>query len=177
VPVPELQVVGTDELTPDVVARIRALLDESFDDFTEHDWHHALGGRHVVALDGTLVAHAALVPRTIEVGGRALRAGYVEAVATAAGRRGGGIGSSVMRRIADLIRADHELGALSTGVHPFYERLGWERWRGPSFVRHGEELVRTPDEDDGIMVLRVDGTEALDLTLAIACEARDGDDW
>jgi len=170
-------VVRTDDLPDDVVSAIRTLLDGSFDDFTEEDWRHALGGWHVIATDGSLVAHAALVARTIEVGGRVLQAGYVEGVATAADRRGEGAGSSVLRRVAGLIRADHELGALSTGAHAFYEQLGWQRWRGPSFVRHGEELVRTPDEDDGIMVLQVGGAEPLDLTLPIACEARDGDDW
>lgn len=174
----ELQVTETDELPPDALAAIRALLRESFGDgFTDEDWHHALGGRHVIASDGSLVGHAALVARTIEVGGRALRAGYVEGVATAPGRRRQGAGSSVMARIGEMIGADHELGALSTGAHRFYEQLGWERWRGPSLVRHGDELVRTPDDDDGIMVLRGGSTAALDLTLPIACEARAGDDW
>ncbi len=161
-----------------MLAAIRALLHESFGgDFTDDDWRHALGGRHVIASDGSLVAHAALVARTIEVGGGALRAGYVEGAATAPGRRRQGAGSSVMARIGEMIGADHELGALSTGAHRFYERLGWERWLGPSLVRHGDELVRTPDEDDGIMVLRGGSTAALDLTLPIACEARAGDDW
>lgn len=173
----EIQVVPTDDLPRDVRTAVRTLLEGSFADFTEDDWRHALGGRHVVATDGSLVAHAALVERTIEVGDRALRAGYVEGVATAADRRGGGAGSAVMRRVAEMIDVDHELGALSTGAHRFYERLGWERWLGPSFVRHGEELVRTPDEDDGIVVLRGGRTGVLDLTLPIVCEGRAGDDW
>jgi len=63
------------------------------------------------------------------------------------------------------------------GRHGFYERLGWERWRGPTFVRHGPELVRTEDEDDGVMVLRFDRSLAVDLSGSISCEARTGDDW
>jgi len=66
---------------------------------------------------------------------------------------------------------------LSTGRHEFYQRLGWERWLGPTFVRRGEALVRTPDEDDGIMVLRFGRSRDTDLTAPIACEAREGDDW
>jgi hypothetical protein len=37
--------------------------------------------------------------------------------------------------------------------------------------------VRTPEEDGGIMVLRFGATATLDLTAAISCEARAGDDW
>jgi aminoglycoside 2'-N-acetyltransferase I len=82
-----------------------------------------------------------------------------------------------MREIDDLIRRHHEMGALSTGEHGFYERLGWERWRGPTFVRRDGATVRTPDEDDGIMVLRFGPTAAVDLGAALSCEARPGDDW
>jgi hypothetical protein len=51
------------------------------------------------------------------------------------------------------------------------------RWRGPSFVRHGEVRVRTADEDDGIMVLRFGATLGLDLDQPICCEHRERDDW
>ena len=126
---------------------------------------------------GALVAHAAVVPRRLEVGDRAVEAGYVEAVATAPARQGEGLGTLAMVEVDRLLRRDHEMGALSTGASRFYERLGWERWRGPTFVRRGAEVVRTPDEDDGIMVLRFGPTATLDLTAPIACEARAGDDW
>jgi hypothetical protein len=59
----------------------------------------------------------------------------------------------------------------------FYERLGWERWQGPTFVRRGEALVRTEEEDDGIMVLRPGPGVRIDLRASISCEARAGDDW
>ncbi len=69
------------------------------------------------------------------------------------------------------------MGALSTSKQRFYERLGWERWLGPTFVRRGGGVVRTPDEDDGIMVLRFGASREVDRTAAISCEARSGDDW
>ncbi|MEO7397548.1 MAG: hypothetical protein ABIW84_03185 [Ilumatobacteraceae bacterium] len=59
----------------------------------------------------------------------------------------------------------------------FSERVGWERWRGPTFVRRDDILVRTADEDDGIMVLRYGAMAECRLTLAISCAARAGDDW
>ena len=60
----------------------------------------------------------------------------------------------------------------------FYERLGWERWQGPTYVRTAVgELHRTEEDDDGVMVLRTGPTADLDLTGPLACEERPGDDW
>lgn len=159
--------------------RIRRLLDEAFEgDFSGEDWEHALGGHHVVVVErGALVAHAAVVPRELEIGGRPFRAGYVEAVGTAPARRRRGFGLAAMRRVGEILRAELELGALSTREHGFYERLGWERWRGPSFVRRADQRVRTQEEDDGLMVLRFGPSRDLDLGASIVCASRTGDDW
>jgi aminoglycoside 2'-N-acetyltransferase I len=155
------------------------MLDAAFDgDFDDDDWGHALGGTHAIACEGdAVVAHASVVPRVLEVAGRPLRTGYVEGVATAAPYRGRGIGSAVMREIGALIRAEYELGALGTGAYAFYEALGWERWRGPTLVRHGAETVRTSWEDGGIMVLRFGHSADADLDAPLSCEPRPGDDW
>lgn len=154
---------------------VRALVFAAFADFSEDDWNHCLGGAHVLAYDGAdLVAHAAVVPRRLWVGTRPVTAGYVEGVAVRPDHQGRGIGTLVMGSVADLVAA-YGLGVLSTGRTAFYERLGWERWRGATYVRSGDEVVRTADEDDGIMVLR--GREPIDLTADITCEARSGDDW
>ena len=157
----------------------RPLLDEAFGGrFADTDWEHALGGWHVLVTDGgTLVAHAAVVPRDLHVDGRPVDAGFVEAVATTPARQGEGLGTLALREVDRLLRRHHQLGALSTGAHGFYERLGWERWLGPTFVRTGEGAVRTPDEDDGIMVLRFGSTATVDLGAPLTCEARAGDDW
>ncbi len=118
-----------------------------------------------------------MIARDIEVGGRRFPAGYVEGVATAPQRQGQGIGSAVMATVAAIIRDEFALGVLSTGRSGFYLRLGWERWRGPSFVRRGAELIRTADDDDGIMVLRFGASAGIDLGAPISCETRTGDDW
>jgi aminoglycoside 2'-N-acetyltransferase I len=176
----ELLVRRTAEMAPEALAAVRALLVEAFaGDFSADDWDHTTGGRHVVAVDGAGAprAHAAVVERPLDVGDRRLRAGYVEAVATRPASQGDGMGSAVMRIVGDLLRADFELGALATGVHGFYERLGWERWRGPAYVRREHEVVRVPHEDDAIMVLRCAATAQLDLTLPISCDDRAGEAW
>ena len=173
-----VEVVRSEALREARAQEIRALLVGAFDgDFSDDDWEHTLGGWHVTASDGVIVAHAAVVERVLWVGERQLRTGYVEGVATHPSRHGEGLGSLVMRRLDEIIEAEFELGALSTSRHSFYGRLGWERWQGPSFVRSGQQLVRTADEDDALMVLRRSGTADLDLTLPITCEARSGDDW
>jgi aminoglycoside 2'-N-acetyltransferase I len=170
----------TGDLSSADLAAIRALMDAAFaGGFSDEDMAHALGGWHVlVEEDGRLVSHAAVVPRELEVAGSRVRAGYVEGVGTDPALQGRGYGTQAMRAAGDHIRGTYGIGALSTGEHAFYERLGWEPWRGATFVRHPDgRLERTPEEDDGIMVLRVDGTVALDLTETIACEWRPGDVW
>jgi aminoglycoside 2'-N-acetyltransferase I len=157
---------------------VRRLLDSAFGDFSDDDWAHTLGGWHVVVTDGgRVVSHAAAVPRTIEVDGEPFRAGYVEGVATAPDRRGHGSGTQAMKELGSVIRSRFELGVLSTSRPGFYERLGWERWCGPTYVRHPGGLRRTADEDDGIMVLRFGPSQDVDLSALISCEERPGDDW
>jgi aminoglycoside 2'-N-acetyltransferase I len=172
-----ISVVKTSDLTSGQIESIRSLMDDAFDDFADEDWDHALGGWHVIANDGEMVAHAAVVERLLGVGERLVRTGYVEAVATTPTRQGQGVGTAVMRCIAEVVVAEFEMGALATGAHEFYERLGWERWQGPTFVRDGDALVRTADEDDGIMILRCPPTESVDRSLPVSCDARTGDDW
>jgi aminoglycoside 2'-N-acetyltransferase I len=173
------RVLATGEVSRDLLEAIRALCDDAFHgEFSDDDWDHSLGGVHALVSQGDLlVAHASVVPRVLEIGERSLDAGYVEAVATAPSMHGRGIGSQAMTKIGEVIRAQYEIGGLSTDRHSFYERLGWERWRGPSYVRRGSDTTRTPDEDDGIMVLRFGPSAGVDLTDSIVCEARSGDDW
>jgi len=174
---------GTDELTPEEVEAIRELLWTAFADdedgaFTEDDWQHALGGVHfVLDLDGRIVSHASVVERELHVGRTPLRTGYVEAVATAVDQRRRGHGTVVMRGANSYIAQHFELGALGTGSQGFYERLGWQVWRGPSFVRTTDGPQRTPDEDGYILVLETASSPTLDLAAPISCEWRPGDVW
>lgn len=174
----------TDELAPDEMTAIRALMVDAFgtdpeERFTEDDWRHSVGGMHfVLDVDGEIRSHASVVERELHVAGRPILTGYVEAVATAPEHQGSGLGTQVMREVNRYIAERFELGALGTGSHRFYERLGWQPWRGPSSVRlpDGTEQ-RTRDEDGYIMVLRTPISPPLDLDLPISCEWRPGDAW
>ena len=178
-----LRRLSTQELTPEEVAAIRALMLAAFgsggeEGFADEDWDHALGGVHfVLDLDGEIVAHASVVEREIHVGGRPLRTGYVEAVATAPDRQGIGLGSRLMADVASYIRETFELGALGTGRHHFYERLGWLTWAGPSFVRTADGVQPTPEDDGYILVLPTPWSPPLGRSGSISCDWRPGDVW
>jgi aminoglycoside 2'-N-acetyltransferase I len=172
----------TDALTTDDIMAIRDLLWSAFppgeEGFTEDDWDHALGGLHVILeLDGRIVGHASVVERELRVGEQPLRTGYVEAVAIDPAWQGRGLGSRLMRDVDAYVEERFELGALGTGSHRFYERLGWRTWRGPASVRTEHGLERTPDEDGYILVLETPASPPLDLDAPISCEWRPGDVW
>jgi aminoglycoside 2'-N-acetyltransferase I len=174
-----LHAAPTDSLSASLVDDIRTLLDRAFGgDFTDDDWAHAIGGVHVwVTISGTVISHGSLVERTLACGFTQLRAGYVEAVATAPAHRRQGHGTAVLWRVSELIRDRHALGALSTGTPAFYETLGWELWRGPTFVHGPRGRERTPDDDGGVMILRTPRSPQIDLDGEIVCDWRPGDVW
>jgi aminoglycoside 2'-N-acetyltransferase I len=176
-----LRTAATAELRAAELAAVRRLVFGAFGGrFDEHDWEHSLGGTHVLAVeDGQVVAHGAVVPRTLWAGERRLRAGYVEAVATRADRRGRGLGTLVMREVGRMVQAGYQLGALSdgSGIPRFYQRLGWETWPGPTFVATPGGRERTQDDDGGVLVLRTPATGDLDPAAPLVCDWRAGDVW
>lgn len=173
------RVVRSDELTPQRSTQVRSLLLRAFrGELTEEDWQHALGGWHVfLEREGSVIAHAAVVPRELHVDGLPYRTGYVEAVVVDPPHQGSGLGSVVLATVTTLVEEHFEMGGLSTGAHRFYERAGWERWQGPVFARTAAGPVRLPEEDDAVMVLRFGRSTTIDLTSSISCEARAGDNW
>jgi aminoglycoside 2'-N-acetyltransferase I len=175
-----LRVTRSGELAPADWDALTALCQLAFNESWDGVWASIGPGIHVIASDDDgPIAHAAIVDRPLYIGPATLRTGYVEAVAVRPERQGTGQGTAVMTEINRLLDATHELGALSTGRHGFYERLGWVRWRGPSWVRHPDgRRERSADEDDGIMVRPTPFTPApLDLQAPIEVDWRPGDVW
>ncbi|MGY1707793.1 GNAT family N-acetyltransferase [Geodermatophilus sp. SYSU D00697] len=172
-------VAHTAQLPEDLLAAARTLLDEAFEgDFTDEDWEHALGGVHALVLDGgRLVGHGAVVQRRLVHRGRALRVGYVEAVAVPAAHRRRGVASAVMDQLEAVVRRAYDAGALSATDDgaALYAARGWQAWRGPTAVLTPEGLRRTPDDDGSVYVLP--GPAPLDLDGELACDWRDGDPW
>jgi aminoglycoside 2'-N-acetyltransferase I len=169
----------TSDLDASTLRHARSLLEAVFEgEFEDADWEHALGGVHALAYeDGELVAHASVIQRRLLHGGRALRAGYVEAVGVRADRRGRGHGAAVMAAAERVIRGAYDLGALGTtddGLG-FYAARGWRRWQGPTSALTPDGIVRTEDEDGWIFVLPL--AVPLELSGELTCDWRDGDVW
>ncbi len=143
----------------------------------EEDFKHLFsyipsGGRHFLAYHGAeLVSHAVVTTRWLQTeGGPILRTAYVDAVATLPAYQGQGFGSAVMRHLAQNL-ADYEIACLETERPRFYERLGWELWRGALAGRRGQSLIPTP-EQTGIMILRLQRTPALNLDGMLTIESQ-----
>jgi aminoglycoside 2'-N-acetyltransferase I len=175
----DVRLAHTSALGAATLGELRTFLDEAFSgDFDEHDWDHALGGMHAVGTEGrVLVAHASVVQRRLLHAGRALRTGYVEAVAVRADRRRRGHGRAVMEEIDRVIERAYELGALAAGEDGarLYRSLGWRAWEGDTWVLGPEGLTRTPEDDGGIYVLPA--AAPLDLSGDVVCDWRDGAVW
>jgi aminoglycoside 2'-N-acetyltransferase I len=173
-------VVRSAELDPAEWSTLTALCIAAFDEPWDDYWDNIGPGVHVLAEDAErgIVAHAAIMDRLLYPGDLTLRAGYVEAVAVWPDLQRTGLGSRVMDVIDTMLDADYELGALGTGKHGFYARLGWVIWQGPTSIREQDgSLVRSPDEDGDIMVRITPATPVgLDLTLPIAVDWRPGDE-
>ena len=174
-----ITVARTGQLDPETLAAARALVDGAFGgDFADTDWEHALGGVHALAFGADrLIAHGAVVQRTLVHAGRALRAGYVEAVAVAADHRRRGVASAVMEALEDVIGRAYELGALSATDDgaALYRARGWVAWRGPTSASTPTGTARTPEDDGAVFVLP--GAVPLDVTGELICDWRAGDLW
>ena len=111
-------------------ATIRELLDTAFEgDFSDADADHAAGGIRVLAVDGdTIIGHAALIGRQMQVNGVTVTVGYVEGVAVHPDRQGQGHGRALMQIISARAQETYAVTMLSTGEQGFYEKLGWVRF-------------------------------------------------
>ena len=177
-PAAELRVAHTADLGAATRHAARALLDDVFDDMTDEDWDHALGGMHAMLWEGPeLIGHASVIQRQLLYGGRAWRTGYVEAVAVREDRRGSGHGGTLMDALERIIRGAYEAGALGSTDEgaAFYAARGWLRWLGPCSALTPEGIVRTPGEEGSIYVFPV--SHPLDISRELTCDWREGDAW
>ncbi|HEU0194381.1 MAG TPA: GNAT family N-acetyltransferase [Gaiellales bacterium] len=172
---------STAELTPEQRSELRLLFDRAWagkgGTFDDDDWQAALGGTHfILEEDGRVLSHASVVERTLEVAGRPVRAGYVEAVATLPDRQGEGHATRVMAEVNAFIDREYELGALGAAAPGFYARMGWAAWRGRTAARTIDGVRMTPEEDGHIFVRPAQVADVGPETLLV-CQGRPGDSW
>jgi len=141
-----------------VRSAIVAVCTDALQTYCDTLFEYLSGSMHVVAsFDGRLVGHACWTTRLFAPDDREpLRTAWVDAVVVAPSLQRRGIGTALMRRLAEETE-DFELRGLGTEAMAFYERLGWERWHGPTPGVHHDPL-------DTLMILRTDRTPSLDPT-------------
>lgn len=174
----ELRIAHTADLDDGTKNAVRALLDATFSGFTDEAFENSLGGLHALLWEGAgLVGHSSVVPRRLLFDGRALRAGYVEAVAVREDRRRQGHGHTMMDALERVIRAAYDLGALGASADGagLYAARGWLQWQGPVSALTPDGTRRTADFDGAIYILPV--STALDITRGLTCDWRDGRLW
>lgn len=81
-----------------------------------------------------------------------------------------------MRKLAGDIDREYAIACLETDRETFYERLGWQTWRGSLAGRSENGLIPTP-EQGGIMVLQLSQTPPLDLDSTLTIESQGGRIW
>ena len=174
----DLVLAHTSQLDLAVRAEARELLYAVFDDLTEDDWEHCLGGMHALVREGAqLVGHASVVQRRLLYRGRALRAGYVEGVAVHPDHRRRGHAAAMMAAVEQVARSAYDvaaLGATDEAVDVYVGR-GWRLWAGPSWALTPSGVQRTEDDDGAIYVLPL--SVDLDVREPLTCDWRDGDVW
>jgi aminoglycoside 2'-N-acetyltransferase I len=136
------------------------------------------GGRHFLAYRNcVLVSHAVVTTRWLQPAGQPLlKTAYIDAVATHPAHQGHGYGTAVMQRLADDIDVDYAVACLETERPGFFERLGWEVWRGALAGRTTDGVVPTPDQT-GVMVLRLSNTPPLELDAPLTIECQEARIW
>jgi aminoglycoside 2'-N-acetyltransferase I len=183
VPVPDatrtVTVLPTEALTPALRSAVIEVCNAANDTDLFHELfsHIPSGGRHVLVYEGDrLVSHAvATTPHCQPEGHPVLDTAYLDADATLPHAQHRGHGSAAVGRLAEEI-TDYEIGCLQTDVGAFYERLGWELWRGPLAGRGDDGLIPTPDQT-GVMVLRLPRTPPLDLEGLLTIEPQPTRIW
>lgn len=168
--------VRTGQLSPRMFEQVRALCDEAYEEDLGSYFTDIGPGVHLLGWHGpALVSHLMWVDRALHLETREpLRAAYVELVATRKRDQRHRYATRLMERLALEIQA-YDIGALSPAETTLYQRLGWERWRGPLSVRTAGGVVTIPDEE--VMVLRLPGSADLDLDAPLSVDWRPGEVW
>ena len=136
------------------------------------------GGWHFLAYRAEhLVGHALVTTRWLQPEGQPeLKTAYIDAVATLPAVQGQGYASVLLRQMARDIDREYVIACLETDRTTFYERLGWEVWRGPLAGRGKDGLIPTPGQT-GIMILRLSQTPPLNLDRGLTIEDQGGRIW
>ena len=175
----DIRVRRTRQLDAALRATIVELCTEAHgEDFSRLFFYLPTDGLHFIAYrDDQIVSHAVITTRWVQPERLpVLRTAYVDAVATLPAYQRRGYGSAVMHELIAHI-TDYDLACLETDQVTFFERLGWQRWRGSCAGRAPDgKIIPTPDQQN-IMILRLANTPPLDLDRLLTIETQTGRIW
>jgi aminoglycoside 2'-N-acetyltransferase I len=174
----EIEAKNTSEFSAQDLDELRSMLLGVFGPrYDETAWEHCLGGIHfLLRYQGRLVSHGSLVPRRFVQAERELNGVYGESMATVKDLQGSGLGTVVAALATAHIRLHYEIGAFGASKYHFYERLGWRRWQGPTFVLTQDgRAPAAPDRGSVMALLPPDST--VDPAGDLATQWRSGDIW
>jgi aminoglycoside 2'-N-acetyltransferase I len=169
----------TEQLGEEELGELKAMLTSVFGEerYTEEAWEHCLGGVHYLLRYGDqLVAHGALVPRDLRQGGKVLHGVYGESMATLKDWRRRGFGSVIVAMATAEIRRNYDIGVFAASKYEFYQRLGWQKWRGPTFVET-EHGIEAKGPERGAVMFRLPDNSDVDPDADLTTLSRSGDDW
>jgi aminoglycoside 2'-N-acetyltransferase I len=165
------------KLIPETIRKdIVSLCNRAYEEDMQPILETFVDATHVLGYyNDSLVCHALWVTRYLQAGTNPMmRTAYLEAVATEANYRSRGFASAVMKQLVGEVQ-EYDLAALSPFSVEYYQRLGWELWHGPLFIRRKDNLV--PSLDEEVMIFRLPKTPLLDLTASLSAEWRKGELW
>ena len=168
----------TGQLSVAELRELRDMLEETFGPrYDQVAWEHCLGGTHfLLRYQGQLVSHVSLVRRLFEQDGRPIEGVYGESMATVPALQGKGLGSILAAMATADVLLHYELGAFAASKYHFYERLGWRKWAGKTFVVTDSGRRPAAPDRGAVMALLPPGT-VIDPERDLTTDWRPGDIW
>ena len=173
----KIEVLHSNLISETMKKEIISLCNHAYEEDLEPILETFVNATHVLGYSNNLlVCHALWVTRYLQVGTNPImRTAYVEAVATEARYRQRGFAAAVMKCLVNEVQ-DYDLAALSPFCVEYYQRLGWDLWRGPLFIRTKGKRISSP-HDEEVMIFRLPKTPVLDLNDSLSAEWREGELW
>ncbi len=113
---------------------------------TEHDSTFRLRHGRVAVVDGRVVGYVRIFARTMLIAGTPVLVGGIGSVATHPDARSHGIATALLEdAIAEMHRSGMAASFLFTGIPGFYERVGYQIVREPSFTADAREVAGLAD--------------------------------
>lgn len=123
----------------------------------------------VATVDGELAASVQLFPYEMRVGEARLKIGGIGSVSSDPQYRGMGLVHGILLEMSEWMkRREYDLSLLFTGIHPFYEKVGWETVPEPVYVLDAAAAAGG-EEDSGCRIAPFAGSD-LEEVMAV-CEA------